>query len=480
MEDDKNKIASNTLVQIVGRIFVLALSLVSIKLITNYLGPSGTGYYNTVITYLSFFIVIADFGLFTVAVREIAKFPEKRRRILANTFSIRLWSSIIVTILAIFIAGFTNYPNEIKRGVMIAALFPIFNLTGSIYDVLFQVKLQMQKVVIAEAISKIFAIVGVYLAVIYNLGFYAIIATVSLAALINFLTKLLVSKKELPFKLEHNKEMIIDIIKMSAPFGIVFIVNNIYFKIDTLILFYYKGAVDVGIYAVAYRVLETTLFAGSYLSSSLKPLLSVSIREDKEKVRGTLSQAITFLLFMSLAIAVICFTFSKEIILLLSNSEFVIGKNALIILGFVGIFIYISGLFGEIMIAMDKRATLLKTSLFILVFNIGLNIYLIPKYSFIGAAYSTLVSEIILTIIGFVVTKKLIEIKFDLSRIFKLIFISFVASIFGFLMKQLGLSFIANLFIVTIIYCFFAYFSDAIPKRIINEYLLSLKLKWLK
>ena len=45
---------------------------------------------------------------------------------------------------------------------------------------------------------------------------------------------------------------------MSAP-GSCLIVNNIYFKIDSLMLFYYKGAVDVGIYAVAYRVLETTL-----------------------------------------------------------------------------------------------------------------------------------------------------------------------------------------------------------------------------
>ena len=51
MSTESNKIASNTVVQIVGRIIVMALALISTKLITNYLGPEGTGFYTTIITY---------------------------------------------------------------------------------------------------------------------------------------------------------------------------------------------------------------------------------------------------------------------------------------------------------------------------------------------------------------------------------------------------------------------------------------------
>ena len=140
MQTEKSKIASNALAQILGRVAVLAISLVSIKLISNYLGPAGTGNYTTIIVYFTFVIVLADFGLFSVAVREISKNPENARGVLKNIFTIRFLSAIAATILAIVIVMFTGYGEEIKRGVLVAAIFPVLNLTGSVYDMLFQSK----------------------------------------------------------------------------------------------------------------------------------------------------------------------------------------------------------------------------------------------------------------------------------------------------------------------------------------------------
>jgi len=480
MENESNKIASNTVVQIIGRVFVLALSLISIKLVTNYLGPEGTGFYNTIITYFSFAIVIADFGLFSVAVREVSKDPSQKKKLLSNIFAIRFISAIAITLLAVLVGLFTHYPNEIKYGIAIAALFPIFNLAGSVYDMLFQYKLEMQKVVWAELISKFITVILMFIIIANHLGYYAIIFTISFAAVLNFLIKVYLSKKELPFQIRYDRDVIDPIVKMALPLGAVFIVNNIYFKIDTLILFFYKGAVDVGIYAVSYRVLETTLFAGSFLSSSLKPLFSISIEKNKEKAERALSQAIVFLLFMALVIAIICVTFPKEIILFLSNKEFLGGSNALIILGLASILIYVGGIFGEVLIARDMRKTLVKTSIFILLFNIALNIFLIPRYSYIGAAYATLISEMVLITISYTITKRVVDVRLDLLRIFKLFFIAALASLLGFFIKESGVYFLANILIISLFYLLCSYFFNAIPKDKVDSYLNSLKKKWSK
>lgn len=480
MENEKHQIASNTLAQIVGRIFVLALALISIKLITNYLGPAGTGYYNTVTTYFNFIIVLADLGLFSVTVRELSKNPLQSKKLLSNLFAFRFLSALTVTAIALIIGFLTDYPPEIKYGLTIAALFPIFNLTGSIFDMFFQYKLEMQKVALAEVISKTLTIVLMIALIYYHLGYYSIMFTLSFAAVVNFIIKAILSRKEVKISFDFNRQIISPIIKMALPLGLVFIVNNIYFKIDTLMLFYYKGAVDVGIYTVAYRVLETTLFAGSYLSSSLKPLLSRSVINDKPRAERAISQSVTFLLFMSLILAIICFTFPKEIILFLSDKDFISGKNALIILGLAGVFIYLSGLFGEVMIALDLRKTLLKISAFILIFNVLLNIYLIPRYSFIGAAWATLICEIALMTIGYLVARKSIPIKIDLKRVAKLIVISILATVVGFILKSAGLYFIINMIFVALFYIVLSYLSDAIPRQTTDEYLLSLKSKWQK
>ncbi|PIS07812.1 hypothetical protein COT78_01565 [Candidatus Berkelbacteria bacterium CG10_big_fil_rev_8_21_14_0_10_43_13] len=474
-ETESNKIASNTLVQMIGRIIILALSLVSIKLVTNYLGTAGTGYYNTVITYLSFVIVIADLGLFSVTVREVSKNPHKLKQLFSNIFTIRFVTALIATFLAILVANKTSYPAEIKNGLVVAALFPIFNLAGSVYDMFFQYKLEMQKVVLAESISKIITVLSILLVVYLHLGYYAIIFTVSLAAILSFLIKAIISRHELPFVFSFEKKIVAQILKMSVPLGLVFIVNNIYFKVDTLILFYFKGAVDVGIYAVAYRVLETTLFAGAYLVSSLKPLLSTSIDQDREKAKGAITQASTFLLAIALALTIISSVFSHDIVLFLSNSSFLPGAGAMAILGLTPIFLFLSGLFGEILIAKDKKKLLTILSIFILCFNVGLNIYFIPRYSYIGAAATTVISEVVLVCTSFLAARRVIEIKLDFARGAKLIFSAAMASAFAIISRSFGAYFLLNLAITMVIYGSMIYYLNAIPRYTIDRYLGSLK-----
>lgn len=478
MDDESSKIASNTISQIIGRVFVLVGSLISVKLITNYLGPEGTGYYNTVITYLSFFIVLADFGFFSVVVREISKTPEKAEQILANVFSIRFITAVLSVAIAIVIAHLTNYPPEIKQGVIIASLFPIFNLAASIYDMLFQARLKMHKVALAEVLSKVIAVAGVWLAVYYHLGFFYVLATVSLAAVFGFIFKAAFSRSELKIGFKFDWPLIKKITLMSLPLGIVFIVNNIYFRVDSLILFYFKGAYDAGIYSVSYNVLTVTLFAGSFLATSLKPLFSTSIKDNKERAEKALTYAITFLLYMALFITAISVTFSKEIILFISSSEFLKGAPILIILSFAALLIYLNGIFGEIMIARDLRKTLIKMSVFILVFNVALNLFLIPRYSYFGAAWATTVSEIMLLLIGVIVCSKIVNVYFDWKRISKLASIVILLTILAFVLKSIRINFLINIGLMFTAYSLLAYYLDAVPQGTVKEYLKVLKNKW--
>lgn len=479
-EQESNKIASNTAVQIIGRIMTLALSLVSIKLITNYLGTSGTGFYNTVVTYFSFVIVVADLGLFSVAVREVSKNPHQLKKFFSIIFAVRIVTAIIITGIALFVANFSGYPPEIKTGLLLAVLFPIFNLIGSVYDMFFQYKLEMAKVVWAEIISKIITVSVIGLIVFLNLGYYAVVATVSLAAILNFAFKAIISRRDFTFSLSWDNKIIKNVLAMSIPLGVVFIVNNIYFKVDTLILFYFKGAADVGIYAVSYRVLETTLFAGSYLSSSLKPLLSKSVYEDNEKAEKAVTQGCTFLLAIALSLSITSLVFARDIILFLSNSSFLPGANALVILGLAPIFLFPSGLFGEVLIAKDRKKLLITLSIFILIFNVALNIILIPRYSYFGAALSTLISEVVLVCSSFLAAKRVIDIKLDFIRAGKLFLSAGLSILLALFAKTFGLYFLINLMVTLFLYLILVYYTGAIPRFAIDRYIGSLKARWLR
>ncbi len=477
-EKESNLIASNVIVQTVGRVIVLALALISVKLITNYLGPEGTGNYNTIVTYLSFFITFADFGLFSIGVREISKRPEDSKKILGNIFYIRFVSALIASIIACLIAFNTGYSSEIKYGVAIASVFLFFNLVSSVYDMLFQVHLEMGKVAIAEVVSRALAVATIIIATQLNLGFYVIVASVSFAAVINFLIKYLYSRKKLVFGPVYDSQTAKWILRLSIPLGVVFVVNNFYFKVDTLILFYFKGAGDVGIYSVAYRILETTIFIAAFLANSLKPLLSRNVINDAAKAARAASRGFTMLFFMSLPIVIAAIPFSKEIIIFLSNSEFIGGAPILVILSIASIFIYLNILLGEIMIAKDLRRYLIVVAIFTLLFNITANIILIPNYSYVAAAYVTMASELLLFILGLSKVMSFMPIKFDFWRMTKISVSALVAVFIGLIIKNSGLNFSIGILASFVFYGSFAYLIDAIPKMMISEYFYSIKNKW--
>jgi len=124
----KRDIFINTVVQSLVRVVMLALTLVSLKLLTNYLGVTGVGNYNTITTYLNLFLVVAELGLFSVTVREVAKAPEKEPSIMSNVLAIRILVSLLTAIIAVLLVFFTQYSDEIKYGVLVASGFLFLNL----------------------------------------------------------------------------------------------------------------------------------------------------------------------------------------------------------------------------------------------------------------------------------------------------------------------------------------------------------------
>jgi len=432
---------------------MLIVTLVTIKLLANYLGASGVGNYNTITTYINFFIVIADLGLFSVTVREISKKPEDEQKIINNVFAIRLISALLAVLLAIFIVFLTKYSLDIKYGVIIASGFLFFNLLASVYDSSLQYRLQMQFSALAELISKILSIIALILVIYFSGNFLWVMSTVAIFGVSIFFFKWLFAKRYVRFSPELDNKVGPWIFQMAWPLGIVFIINNLFFKIDTLILYTFKGATVTGIYTVAYKVLEVTAFIGSYFSSALKPVISQNIKNNSKYVGKVVEKGINVLIFASVPIVISALVFSKDIILLISNAEFVAGSSALVVLSFTLPLIFLVVLLSEVLIANDSRKTLVSISISILIFNILLNLYMIPRYSLMGAAWTTLISEILLVVIYYIYANKVSRIKFKIKPIFLTILAGTISAYLGYLMStNLNLYFAIPLLAMLVIF----------------------------
>lgn len=475
---ERRAIFINTASQIAVRIITLAFTLVSIKLLTNYLGVDGVGNLNAITAYVNYFLVVADLGLFSVTVREISKNPDDERKIISNVFVIRFISALSAAILAIAIIFFTPYrhnPN-LMFGVMIACGFLFFNLMGSIGDMILQYRLKMQYSALAEFLSKLISLAALVAVIMLKGNFlWVVFSSVTLSGIMIFIFKWYFASRYTKITSGFNPKLASWIFNLAWPMGIVFIANNLYFRLDSLMLFVFKGAAAVGIYSVAYKILEVTVFFGSYFASSLKPIMSRNIKDNIAYLQGVIEKSILVMLLISLPVAAICVAYANEIIVFLSNKDFGIGAPALIILSLTLPFLYLDVLLGEIMIANDERKRLLKISAFILLFNFIFNLIFIPRYSFMGAAYGTLISEAVLFFIFLHSTRKTVPFRIDFRNITKLLIIGLLTLGFAFVIKSIPINFVILMAFSIIFFCLLVGSSGIINTETIKDLLRSEK-----
>lgn len=441
-------IAYNAVIQIIGRIFFLALSLINVKLITNYLSPSGFGEYATVLTFTGFFTVLIDLGLFHVAIREISKAKDRAQEILSNVLTMRLLSAVLATILVIVLGYALPQYRPIGTEILVGALAMFVYFLTNILDVVFHVNLKMQYIAIAELISKISTLIAVYIAIILDWGLIGIIGAILFGSIITVLPRVIIARRYIQLKLAFDKSICLWLLKLALPLGLVFILNNIYFKIDSQMLYLLSTTRDAGLYGIAYRLLETTLFVSAFVVAAITPTLSRTIESDNKAAQNLVSRSFEILLAAGLLLFVSLSIFSKEVILLISDSSYLEATKAVSILAAVVALMYVNGLFGRILISADRRKILVVFSIILVLFNIGLNLILIPRFGFIGAAWATLISEFGILIFNLVITSKIITLKLNIRTILVILLATILTALIF-----IGLQGLINWILVLVVGC---------------------------
>ena len=83
------KIATNTLSQVLSKIATAFISIFLIGILTKYLSLEMYGIYNKVYNYLGIFAFLADLGLYTITIREITENKKDTVKIVGNVLSLR-------------------------------------------------------------------------------------------------------------------------------------------------------------------------------------------------------------------------------------------------------------------------------------------------------------------------------------------------------------------------------------------------------
>jgi len=402
------KVLSNAFAQLVGKILTIGASFVIVKIVTGF-GSEFYGNYVTAYEFLAFFGIIADSGLFAIAVREMSRKPKDTKFILSNIFSMRLILIIGVTILAGVAAQFVpKYPDIVKIGIWITGLSMALTIVAGTLSSVLQARMKIQyfsgslvfgKIVLAGLIFWISQNAGLFDNVFFTLLWAGVLSNIVFSSLVIFF-----ASREVPIRLGFDFAWWKKIFTVSLPYGLALILQTLYLRIDVILISMILGSSAVGIYGVSTRILESLLILGVFFGQAIFPKLSAE--EDRhEKAEKTLSWGMQILLIFSVPIIIGTVAFAPQIIDIISSQEFLsrdgfVGSDGILtILVFTVFFAYLNQLFTFSLVAKNRQKHLLLVNGTALAINAVLNIIFLPQYGIIAAAASTILCEIVVFIL---------------------------------------------------------------------------------
>jgi O-antigen/teichoic acid export membrane protein len=399
--NNQKKVLYNTGIQLLGKIIATILGLAAMVMITRYLGTNGFGKYTTIITYISFFAIIADLGLTLITIQMISVPGVSEKKVLDNLLGLRMVSALIFLSLGPISILFFPYENSIKIGVLILSLSFLFIALNQVLVGLFQKKLRMDKTALAEIFGRLILVLGVWLSVKLGYGLNGILWSTVLGSFFNFLLQYIFSHKFVKIGIKFEISLWKKIIKKAWPLALIIVFNLIYLKTDILILSAIKTPEEVGIYGAAYKIIDILVTLPFMFSGLVLPFLTANwLKGKKENFKKITQKAYDFMVLLAIPLIFAVEILAPEIIYLIAGKEFIISAQILRILILAAGLIFIGTIFSHAIIAIEKQKKLIPLYIFVGITSLIGYLIFIPKYSYFGAAWTTIYSEFTITMVS--------------------------------------------------------------------------------
>jgi O-antigen/teichoic acid export membrane protein len=182
----------------------------------------------------------------------------------------------------------------------------------------------------------------------------------------------------------------------SGLLGVNAVVSMALLRIDAVLLGVIAGDLAVGLYAAAYRLLETVLFVGYAVTRAVFPV--VASKPDPARARRGMRLGTVILATAFVPYAVLLLLRGPQILSLLYGSRYSQGVQPILAWLSTAPLLYGVGfLTGAVLIALGQRRPLLIGGVIALALNVAMNLALIPSLGGAGAAIATVAGYLVET-----------------------------------------------------------------------------------
>lgn len=387
-------IASNVIVKVLGALLIIMLG--------RYLGDDAFGEYSFAFSFVAMFIIVSDFGLDALVIRNVARSNKMAGQYLEAAGILRIILSLVMIGIAMASAFILNLSSETRVIIFFAGLTGMFDKISGLFYAFFRAFERMEFEAATQIIWRV-AQVGVGLAAMH-LG-YSLLDIV-LLFLVMSLVRCIVAfswLRLLDIRPEGERVGEGSLMRMALPFAAYEIGYSLYTNILIVMLFLITSrANEVGWFSAAYRILIFLLIIPTAFETAIYPVFSKLYKQRPAMMKLAYVKSMKFSLVVAIPVA-FALSFLAVPLANMFGTGFDSASTAgiLRVIGFGLPFLTLNMILKTLLWSSEETEATVRNIFGASLILATISGYLIYNVGYVGAAYGFIIGEIVLFALNF-------------------------------------------------------------------------------
>lgn len=399
-------IAKNSAAPMLLNLFNKGIDFVFAMFYLRVLGPADAGSFATAVAAAGIFDILANFGLDLLLIREVAKDRGRASSFLLNSTILRLGAALVASLPMIVLVASTNlFSNPFSAAevwaIGLIMLGMVFSGMSKGVTGLFYVYERAEVPAAMTTATTILKVGFGVAALLLGYGFVGLAAVSILTNLITLAALALLAARSFtlggPWRVDWRLQG--QMVRLGFPLMLIHLLQTVFISVDVYLLrlMLPNGEEVVGWYSSAYKWFNALQIVPSFFTLALFPIISREIERSIEAARRMYQMALKVMLLLALPIAAFATFLAYPMVQLLGGAEFLPhGAIALQIVIWSIPIGWLNSVTNYVLIALGLERMQPRAFALAVGFNIGANVLFIPRYGYVAAGVTTILSEMVL------------------------------------------------------------------------------------
>ncbi len=384
-------------VQVAGRALNLALGVVVTALVARTLGNAAYGQWATIFAVLGIAGELASFGFTGVAVRQAATDPGRENAWIGALVTLQALTCALVVPICAAVLLLVAKSAEMRVASLVL-LGTVLLIVPNSMRAIFQIRMRNGIPVGVTTLNSLLWAGAVVVLAVGGSGLVGFAIAFVAVAVLTSTVEAVLAIRLMGVRLRGTRGLWGELLRIGVPVGAGTLMIVAYARIDQIMVFELAGAREAGLYGAAYRILDQAHFIPFSIIVTLAPITAASAAVDPERLWRIVVLAARVLLMVSLGGLAVALAVAEPFMALVFGEGYREAGAALPVLAGAFVFMCLGYLSGNLVLVFRLQKQFLALAAAGLALNVGLNLLLIPRYGYVAAAWTTLLTEVAVVI----------------------------------------------------------------------------------